>query len=275
MTPRKKAGSSLLGALMIISLGLVLTMVLAVATTANLHFVSRGEDSVRGTGTVMVNGSALIEKGAALSDTDAIALASSGDATIGVLPGSSAQFSGMVYSAGNFTARHVLLLGAFVSSGSPANSITLEDVRLVTVPSLTRYKKSTPQPPGQVVFVVPYWASANPSVILGNVPTSVSYQNGNYVYGVLDLRQAPPVWQHGLTRSAAIQLIGEVAFGTPSGVDWVGNHLFDTKEQEAYDRSQGFAKGTIKTSDQELIFDLNQFLDPSYRTRTLLWRRLQ
>lgn len=96
--------------------------------------------AIRGQGAVIVKGNTRVEGGATVASNDNIALLSRGDVTLDGSASVAYTFQGMIYTQGNFTARHFTVVGAFIAaSDTPGNgNVDLHGTRIFHTPVATQ-----------------------------------------------------------------------------------------------------------------------------------------
>ena len=94
--------------------------------------------AIKGTGAILVDGSVrILDGGSAVSSTDQVALAATGDVEIRALSRDSNYFQGLVYCEGDFRAEKITVVGAVTINGKTPDkgNASLENVRLVRSPT--------------------------------------------------------------------------------------------------------------------------------------------
>lgn len=89
------------------------------------------EGGLVGTGAVMVTGATTIRGGVNLTSDDSIALLGEGNVTLEGDRPDTYEFHGIIYTAGNFTARNFTIVGSFIANGTApgTGNIELHDSR--------------------------------------------------------------------------------------------------------------------------------------------------
>ncbi len=110
---------------------------------------------VSGKGALVVQGATTIGKGVSISSDNLVALLCKGNITITGTPpiSSSSSFQGLVYGAGNFTARDISVCGYFINSGGENSKISLSNVTFVHVPEYCAIDVAAKQTTGKEYFV--------------------------------------------------------------------------------------------------------------------------
>lgn len=101
--------------------------------------------SVRGNGAIIVNGNTLIQGGTGLTSDDCVALLSSGNITL--TSSTDCQINGMLYTQGDFTARHFKIVGSFMANGANPGqgNVFLQDSAVLHVDVASRLQMFAPR----------------------------------------------------------------------------------------------------------------------------------
>jgi len=107
---------------------------------------------VSGKGALVVQGSATIGSGVSIASDSLVALMCKGNVTItgdsAASKKSDTSFQGLVYGAGNFTAKDISICGYFINAGGENSQISLSNVSFVQVPEYSAISVSTLQSSG-------------------------------------------------------------------------------------------------------------------------------
>jgi len=107
---------------------------------------------VSGKGAIVVQGSTTIGGGVSIASDSLVALMCKGNVTItgdsAASKKSDTSFQGLVYGAGNFTAKDISICGYFINAGGENSQISLSNVSFVQVPEYSAISVSTLQSSG-------------------------------------------------------------------------------------------------------------------------------
>ncbi|MHB2021311.1 MAG: bactofilin family protein [Candidatus Xenobia bacterium] len=212
--------------------------------------------SVSGVGAVIATGKVTIGEGASLTADNQAAIIAGGDVSLTGSDKSSANFQGLVYTAGNFTAAHISLVGTFLAANPNGSVMAMSDANVLNVvgstganssskvsfsvpvptatPPVSSGPSPTPNPAAAGASIVlqadiPYgWAGANGiATLVGYVHVQAYNVNGQVTYAVYDGSS----WQTGLSLGQAESVYGQtlnVALGLPQYAPFGMNQPFNS-----------------------------------------------
>lgn len=241
------------------------------------NLVVRG--GVSGVGAIICTGNVEIDGGGVLTTSNLAAIVARGNVTITGTGQSSSFFRGLVYTEGNFSARAVTLVGAFVGNSSAPGGcqMQLDQVKAVYDPQAVKFDMKFPfgysGGPGvglgasSITPVVPdlskfYEAATDSYAAKPELLADVQYRYGGKLYSrsrlMKQVRQLSPPdgysdWTTALDATEADYR------------DKLTDQLTDIADRYARTRDAALREGKFS-------LDLNRFLSVTDRLRVVFWR---
>ena len=236
---------------------------------------------VSGTGAIICTGDVQLDGGGALATSNLAAVIARGNVTVNGTGQSSSFFRGLIYTEGDFTARAVTLVGAFVGNSSAPGGcrMELDNVRAVYDPQAVAFEMKFPFGYTQADRVG--MSAEFPSQITPDLNQFYDVRTDSYVLKSELLADVQYRYRgRAYSRSALRGILGREE--PPAGFsDW--NAALDASDadfrQKLTEQLTDIADRYARTRDAALregrfSLDLNKFLSVTDRMRIVFWRDL-